>query len=222
MWILDDGTRVGFAHIHSHGTVAHPRNDPRLAVSVVDILQRRGIIIRGVARISDASSATSDDAAELYRERRGSVPSAVLAYVLADITGGSPPFPPLTTMAATPTPSRHAGGSSTNASTTQHEFATVAHSAAVGAATAIRCTTMTMIRLLRYPGEIASLARLHAQSRRTTYAGILSPQALARIEDEEAESTWGTRAGRTGPRSRGPGRWPSGRAVRIRDGHPRG
>lgn len=92
-----------------------------------------------------------------------------------------------------PTPSRHAGGSSTNGSTTQHEFATIAHSAAVGAATALRCTTMTMIKLLRHPGEIASLARLHAQSRRTTYAGILSPQAYARIEDEEAESTRGTR-----------------------------
>ena len=48
--VLDGGARIGFAHIHSHRTIANLATNPALVFSVVDVFQRRGLLIYGNAK----------------------------------------------------------------------------------------------------------------------------------------------------------------------------
>jgi hypothetical protein len=93
-WLLDGGQQLGFAHIHSHRTVRNLDQNPALVLSVVDVFQRRGLIVHGRARVHGLDTEAYGRLAAAYGDRRGSVPTGVHAFVVADITGWEPVLSP--------------------------------------------------------------------------------------------------------------------------------
>lgn len=63
-----DDDRLVFAHIHSAGTVANLRADPRIEVNVVDQLVRRGYRFKGTA-VVHTGGAEFDRGIEFYEAR---------------------------------------------------------------------------------------------------------------------------------------------------------
>jgi predicted pyridoxine 5'-phosphate oxidase superfamily flavin-nucleotide-binding protein/uncharacterized damage-inducible protein DinB len=87
LWAVDQHT-LAFAHIHSHRTVENILSDPRVAVTVVDVFQRRGLIINGTAHVvwPDTASAEFQHLAAAYRRCRGRLPQNVHAFVVIHVT----------------------------------------------------------------------------------------------------------------------------------------
>jgi predicted pyridoxine 5'-phosphate oxidase superfamily flavin-nucleotide-binding protein len=86
LWPVDQHT-VAFAHIHSHRTVKNIGSRPQVAISVVDVFRRRGLILTGLAEIIGPSDERFNDLIRTYDERRGTVPPRTRAVVAVEITG---------------------------------------------------------------------------------------------------------------------------------------
>jgi uncharacterized damage-inducible protein DinB/predicted pyridoxine 5'-phosphate oxidase superfamily flavin-nucleotide-binding protein len=95
LWAVDQHT-LAFAHIHSDRTVENIQTDPRLAITVVDVFQRRGLIIKGTAHVvwSDTADAEFQHLAAAYRRCRGQLPQNVHAFVVIQVTTSEPVWSP--------------------------------------------------------------------------------------------------------------------------------
>lgn len=94
VWVLDGGHQIGFAHIHSHRTVANLNAHPALVVSVVDVFRRRGLVVHGTAQVHEPGTAGFEEAAADYARRRGTLPTGTRAFVVAEVTSWEPTFSP--------------------------------------------------------------------------------------------------------------------------------
>jgi predicted pyridoxine 5'-phosphate oxidase superfamily flavin-nucleotide-binding protein len=92
--VLDGGARIGFAHIHCHRTIANLATNPAMVVSVVDVIQRRGLLIYGNAKVHTSETAGFAEAAADYVRRRGHAPAGAQAFVVAEVTGWEPSLSP--------------------------------------------------------------------------------------------------------------------------------
>jgi hypothetical protein len=87
VWVLDGGARIGLAHIHSHRTIANLATNPALVVSVVDVFQRRGLLIYRNAKVhTSGTSGFAEAVADYVRPRSG----GARAFVVAEVIGWEP------------------------------------------------------------------------------------------------------------------------------------
>ncbi len=93
--VLDHAT-VGFGNIRSPGTLANLRHTPYAEVNFIDLWKRKGLRLRGPARIAAVGTAEFTALIGLWQEKWGDLADRITDLVLIDIDTASemttPPY----------------------------------------------------------------------------------------------------------------------------------